>query len=140
MKICKECEKEFDEINNFSAKMSVGEEIHFFCSLECLTKWMTKIIKDLPTCKKFDCKHQSSIPGDCHIRCKHPLVSEEDSAIDADILSLLSGRVKFHYASSLARKMGVSGHITGIKNGWFNWPYNFDPIWLESCAKFEKRE
>ena len=26
----------------------------------------------------------------------------------------------------------------GVRNGWFEWPVNFDPIWLESCTGFEK--
>ena len=30
----------------------------------------------------------------------------------------------------------VKGNIHGIKNGWFSWPFNFDPIWLESCDGF----
>ena len=30
----------------------------------------------------------------------------------------------------------VTGNKHGIKNGWFQWPFNFDPIWLESCDGF----
>ena len=27
----------------------------------------------------------------------------------------------------------------GIKNGWFNYPSNFDPVWVDVvCANFEK--
>ena len=28
----------------------------------------------------------------------------------------------------------VQGHPHGIKNGWFYWPHNFDPTWLEDCS------
>jgi hypothetical protein len=27
----------------------------------------------------------------------------------------------------------VKGNAHGIKNGWFHWPYNFDPVWLQYC-------
>jgi len=27
----------------------------------------------------------------------------------------------------------VKGNPAGIKRGWFNWPWNFDPAWLVSC-------
>jgi hypothetical protein len=27
----------------------------------------------------------------------------------------------------------VAGDAHGIKNGWFVWPYNFDPTWLIEC-------
>jgi hypothetical protein len=30
----------------------------------------------------------------------------------------------------------VSGNPHGIKKGWFIWPLNFDPVWLESCDGF----
>ena len=33
----------------------------------------------------------------------------------------------------------VKGDLTGIKRGWFNHPWNFDPIWLEECNGFEKK-
>jgi len=34
----------------------------------------------------------------------------------------------------------VVGNPHGIKNGWFVWPFNFDPIWVESCNGFEHKE
>ena len=34
--------------------------------------------------------------------------------------------------------LNVVGNKHGIEQGWFNWPYNFDPVWLESCDGFEE--
>lgn len=34
----------------------------------------------------------------------------------------------------------VVGDAHGIKNGWFFWPINFDPVWLQNCTGFEKKE
>jgi hypothetical protein len=34
----------------------------------------------------------------------------------------------------------VKGAAHGIKKGWFNFPFNFDPVWLENCDGFEKIE
>ena len=34
------------------------------------------------------------------------------------------------------RHATVQGSQHGIKNGWFGWPFNFDPIWLVSCDGF----
>jgi hypothetical protein len=25
----------------------------------------------------------------------------------------------------------------GVRNGWFVWPVNFDPVWLEHCEGFQ---
>jgi len=37
-------------------------------------------------------------------------------------------------------KLTIKGHPHGIKNGWFFWPVNFDPIWLENCDGFQSKE
>jgi hypothetical protein len=39
-----------------------------------------------------------------------------------------------------AKELNVTGHPHGIQNGWFNWPFNFDPVWLESCNGFEREK
>ena len=31
----------------------------------------------------------------------------------------------------------AQGSNHGIKHGWFFWPFNFDPIWVEECDGFE---
>lgn len=33
----------------------------------------------------------------------------------------------------------VTGDPHGIRQGWFNWPLSFDPVWLESCEGFEEK-
>jgi len=35
----------------------------------------------------------------------------------------------------------MTGNPHGIKNGWFMYPYNFDPMWkTKLCDNYEKRE
>jgi len=34
----------------------------------------------------------------------------------------------------------VVGDIYGISQGWFFWPINFDPTWLEECNGFKKNK
>jgi len=34
----------------------------------------------------------------------------------------------------------VEGDNHGKRNGWFQWPYNFDPVWLISCDGFKRVE
>lgn len=36
-----------------------------------------------------------------------------------------------------AKKLGIEGNPHGIASGWFNWPYNFDPTWLDNCDGHE---
>ena len=63
--------------------------------------------------KCYECKYRRNIPGDCHSRCVNPRSSKE---------------------------LNICADAHGIKNGWFMWPFNFDPVWLENCDGFSKLE
>lgn len=39
-----------------------------------------------------------------------------------------------------AVKLRVKLHETGVRNGWANWPFNFDPVWLVACSGFMFKE
>ena len=49
--------------------------------------------------------YKDTIAGDCHISCK------------------------FNWLKS--KNKPPNGRLHGIKNGWYNFPFNFDPIWME---------
>lgn len=75
-----------------------------------------------PNC--YDCKHRREVPGSAHSSC---------AAIDplegmAVVLGMLPNR------------LGVKGDPHGIAKGWFAWPISFDPVWLEECNGFERKE
>lgn len=42
--------------------------------------------------------------------------------------------------TAMGEAVHVKGNPHGIKNGWFNWPWNFDPTWLETCDGFEAKK
>ena len=44
------------------------------------------------------------------------------------------------HSSCMAPSAKVVGHPHGIAEGWFMWPYNFDPTWLVSCNQHKKWE
>jgi hypothetical protein len=71
-------------------------------------------LKKKPNC--YDCKWRGDVVGDAHSRCDHPKVKEA------------------------AKELEIKGHPHGIKSGWFMWPANFDPVWLENCNGFESNK
>lgn len=87
----------------------------------------------------YECKHVGSIPGDAHCRCRHPEISAKNDSGLGDLMSLLGKRMG---ACGPVSTPGfrIVGDEHGIKKGWFNWPFNYDPVWLENCDKFEKKE
>ena len=73
-----------------------------------------KVVKKKVAKKNFDCytcEYKREIAGDCHIRCAHPT----------------------------PRDINIVGHETGIRGGWFFYPYNFDVVWLKNCDGYKKK-
>ena len=84
-----------------------------------------------PNC--YDCVHRRSIPGDSHSQCVHPKINDVDRITTG--FALLAGQ-----RSSAMKRLNIMGSEHGIKSGWFYWPLNFDPVWLETCNGFEGKE
>lgn len=91
-----------------------------------------------PNCYK--CKHRGTLPGDAHSSCQHPKARGNLAEPFGKLLSIFASvqRVAPVIGSSAA-ELNVKGNPHGIKSGWFNWPYNFDPVWLENCDGFEEK-
>jgi hypothetical protein len=79
----------------------------------------------------YNCIHRGDIPGDAHSCCKHPALGKKDDNPFGALGQMLSG--KFDEARN---KLNIKGNPTGIRNGWFMWPANFDPVWLDNCDGF----
>jgi len=89
-----------------------------------------------PDCYK--CKYRGTIPGDAHSCCRHPANGKATDDPLANIMAIFAGVGR---AAPMQAETGlnVKGSPAGIRNGWFNWPWNFDPNWLESCDGFEEK-
>ena len=44
------------------------------------------------------------------------------------------------HSSCSNRKAKVVGNDHGIRSGWFMWPINFDPVWLEECDGYKEEK
>lgn len=96
---------------------------------------MKKVCK--PNC--YECKYRGGVSGSAHSCCQHPANGGvmEDSFFGAMAILASVGRADPVQADT---GLNVKGNPHGIKNGWFNWPFNFDPVWLESCDGFTGKE
>ncbi len=88
--------------------------------------------------KKFDCwscKYRDKVVGSCHICCNHPSVNEQKE--DKLMTQLASvGRVESETRNS--KELNIKANQYGIKSGWFNFPFDFDPVWLQNCDGYVK--
>ena len=83
--------------------------------------------------KCYDCIYKRNVPGNAHIACEHPLITNNPvNGMMLAVIILAEGK--------LPDSLGwtISGNRHGIEQGWFYWPQLFDPVWMESqCNKFE---
>ncbi len=93
---------------------------------------------DKPDCYK--CKWRGIIPGSAHSCCIHPDLKKatDDPLIGmmAIFASVCRGAPQIA-PQATSDKFNIKAKPHGVKKGWFNWPWNFDPAWLENCDGFE---
>ena len=88
----------------------------------------------------YECKHRGNVPGDRHSCCNHPSVQVAKDDPMGQQLATLAGVGLVSPINAKSNELNIKGSPHGIKEGWFNWPWNFDPIWLENCDGFEQKE
>lgn len=90
------------------------------------------------------CKHHDTNLGTYHLICKHPKVGLSDSADNplANVLAIFASvhRCPPQVDADTAISMGITISEHGLRNGWANWPWNFDPIWIKTCNCYEDQK
>lgn len=97
---------------------------------------MTEQTTTKPNC--YECKHRGNLPGSAHSCCEHPSIQKSGTAMD-EILAVLSSVQRVPPMGIKPSVLGIRAAEHGIRKGWFNWPYNFDPVWLEACDGFKQK-
>jgi len=93
-----------------------------------------------PNC--YRCKYMEKLPDIVYIRCDHPANTAVLNSPLARMIATLSNVERYMAPILVKTKLSIEFNRHGFKMGWFNWPFLFDPIWLEGCSGFEevKRE
>lgn len=85
----------------------------------------------------YVCEYRGRVAGSAHSCCNHPEVKKAgiDDNVFGAIGDVLSGK-----ANEAAKTLNIKGDLHGIRSGWFIWPADFDPVWLENCDGFKAKE
>lgn len=100
--------------------------------------------------KCWDCIYRGDVPGSAHSCCEHPATASAKRSPFMALAGVVGKRggpelmaMATHFGEgpdAAARAMNISANYYGIRNGWFVWPVNFDPTWLETCDGFTPQE
>ena len=93
---------------------------------------------DKPNCYK--CTHRGEVPGSAHSSCTHPSAGGKDTGMEVLAILASVGRTQPVVDVDGATKLNIAADPHGVRMGWFNWPFNFDPTWLQSCDGFETKK
>lgn len=91
-----------------------------------------------PDCYK--CKWRGDVAGDAHSCCNHPSNARLNADPLGQLLGILAGAGRVAAPVIGGTKLKIKANPHGVKMGWFTFPYNFDPTWLQECDGFEKKE
>ena len=89
-----------------------------------------------PNC--YDCKFRRDLLGSAHSACAHPGIANQKNNPLGEMMAIFASVGRATPIQGGSTTLHVQGNPIGIKRGWFNHPWNFDPIWLEECNGFEQ--
>ena len=85
-----------------------------------------------PNCYK--CKYRRNIAGSCHSSCVHPSLEKIMGDPFIQMLGILATPANLNN-----KELNIKANPHGIRNRWFQFPMNFDPVWLDNCDGFENK-
>lgn len=89
------------------------------------------------SCNKPDCYkccYRGDVEYSAHSCCNHPYTEVMNGAGKfISVMYAIKG-----LRSPIGKRLNLTYSQHGFNNGWFMWPINFDPVWLESCDGFKE--
>ncbi len=92
--------------------------------------------KNKPNC--YECRWRGEVPGDAHSKCCHPYNAPLLNNSMLSLIGMLAGGRKEALPIMFDKRLKIEANEHGIRSGWFNYPFNFDPVWLDNCMGFTR--
>lgn len=90
-----------------------------------------------PDC--YQCRHRRRSQLGAHSSCAHPESGLDQSDGLGGMMSVAKMLVGAVSPNGII-ELGITCRAHGLRNGWFCWPADFDPVWLLTCKGFEPKE
>jgi hypothetical protein len=82
----------------------------------------------------YNCKFRGGVVGSAHSSCK---VISETKVENSLLMEVLLSTHQIRLTSDGKDIVNLDPH--GIKNGWANWPMDFDPVWVTDCKFYVEK-
>ena len=92
---------------------------------------------------KFDCykcEYRRGVPGSAHSSCVHPSLKSLDDKPFLKLMATFASVGRVPPIAIATKEMNIKAEPHGIRKGWFNFPWNFDPIWLLNCDGYKPKK
>ena len=83
----------------------------------------------------YRCRWRRDVAYSAHSACAHPQARVSGPRVFRYLMRGGDMRDSEAWAA-----LGIRCDEHGYREGWFAWPFNFDPVWLEHCDGFEPKE
>lgn len=83
------------------------------------------------------CKFKGFVPGSAHISC----TAFRENGYDKDVmlLEMLMASNQINIINTETNSPLIQINEYGRKQGWANYPLDFDPIWVEHCSIYNEK-
>ncbi len=85
----------------------------------------------------FTCNHKRNVAGSANCRCRHPSLGDRVNDPLLEMMAIFAGVGRASPMAVSTKELNIQGDPYGINNGWFNFPWSFDPTWLRNCDGYE---
>ncbi len=85
----------------------------------------------------YSCRWRVPCKGSAHSECHHPRTKEGWGNPTARLFAIFASVGRCDATIYNDGIVTLSEH--GVKNGWANYPYNFDPTWIKTCEGYEPK-
>lgn len=82
----------------------------------------------------LNCKHRIPVPGSTHSACA--LVGDEIARTQTAMAVAKGYTLMLKNKETGKKEPFIEIDPHGTRNGWANWPIDFDPIWIVKCMAF----
>ena len=89
--------------------------------------------------KCFECKYNRR-GFTAHRSCHHPDIEHVHKDEGMGLMAAVAGVFGTTTISASYSKLNLKVTPHGLRMGWFNWPWDFDPTWLEHCDGYKPKE